>query len=162
MRFYLTNLGKDCFILGYPFLWEFNPRIDWKTGQLLEGNIEIETMRFNHTQKLVTKVQGQAQRMCGDPAKGMALFVRKMTFSQWFTKEARQKGKEKEMKKVPMEYQCHWKVFDPTVAERFPPQREEDLKIELLPGAPTAINCKVYPLNTKETGILQEFLQEEE
>ena len=32
MKFYLTNLGKDRFILGYPFLWEFNPRIDWKTG----------------------------------------------------------------------------------------------------------------------------------
>ena len=61
-----------------------------------------------------------------------------------------------------MEYQRHWKVFDSAVAESFPPQREEDLKIELLPGAPTMINCKVYPLNTKETDILQEFLQEEE
>ena len=162
MRFYLTNLGKDCFILGYPFLWEFNPRIDWKTGRLLEGNVEIETMRFDHTQKLVTKVQGQARRMCRDPAKRMALFVRKTTFSQRFAKEARQKGKDKETKEIPMEYQRHWKVFDSTVAEHFPPQREEDLKIELLPGAPTAINCKVYPLNTKETGILREFLQEEE
>ena len=53
-----------------------------------------------------------------------------------------------------MEYRHHWKVFDPTMAECFPPQREEDLKIELLLGAPTAINCKVYPLNTKETDIL--------
>ena len=61
MRFYLTNLGKDRFILGYPFLWEFNLRIDWKTGQLLEGDVEIETMRFDHTQKLVAKVQGQAR-----------------------------------------------------------------------------------------------------
>ena len=100
--------------------------------------------------------------MCGDPAKGMALFVWKMTFSQRFTKEARQRGKDEEMKKIPMEYQRHWKVFDSTVVERFPLQREEDLKIELLLGAPTAINCKVYPLNTKETGILWEFLQEEE
>jgi len=53
-------------------------------------------------------------------------------------------------------------VFNSTAVECFPPQREEDLKIELLPGAPTAINCKVYPLNKKETDILQEFLQEEE
>ena len=118
-------------------------------------------MRFDHTQKLVTKVQGQAWRMCGDPAKGMALFVWKTTFSQCFAKEARQGGKDKQTKKIPTEYQRHWKVFDSTVAEHFPPQREEDLKIELLLGAPTAINCKVYPLNTKETGILQEFLQEE-
>lgn len=60
MRFYLTNLGKDRFILGYPFLWEFNPQIDWKTGQLLKGNVEIKTVRFGHVQRLVTKVQGQA------------------------------------------------------------------------------------------------------
>ena len=118
--------------------------------------------KIQHTQRLVTRVQGQARQMCGDPARGMALFVRKTTFSQRFAKEAREKGKDEETKKVPTEYQRHWKVFDSAAAERFPPQREEDLKIELLPGAPTAINCKVYPLNTKETGILQEFLQEEE
>ena len=162
IRFYLTNLGKDRFILGYLFLWEFNLQIDWKTGQLLEGDVKIETMRFDHTQKLVAKVQGQVRRMCRDPAKGMALFVQKMTFSQKFAREARQKGKNEETKKIPTEFQRHWKVFDSTAVECFPPQREEDLKIELLPGAPTAINCKVYPLNKKETDILQEFLQEEE
>ena len=25
MRFFLTGIGKDCFILGYPFLFTFNP-----------------------------------------------------------------------------------------------------------------------------------------
>ena len=32
MRFYLTALGKDQFILGYPFLYAFNPTIDWQEG----------------------------------------------------------------------------------------------------------------------------------
>jgi hypothetical protein len=36
------------------------------------------------------------------------------------------------------------------------------MKIDLLPGAPSSINCKTYPLNQKETGILKEFLEEEE
>ena len=36
------------------------------------------------------------------------------------------------------------------------------MAIELLPGAPTSINCKIYPLNSKETMILKEFLEEEE
>ena len=36
------------------------------------------------------------------------------------------------------------------------------MAIELLPGAPTSINCKIYPLNSKETKILKEFLEEEE
>jgi len=30
MKFFLTNLGNDRFILGYPFLKEFNPRINWE------------------------------------------------------------------------------------------------------------------------------------
>ena len=29
-RFYITNLGIDRFILGFPWLYEFNPDIDWR------------------------------------------------------------------------------------------------------------------------------------
>jgi hypothetical protein len=44
MRFYLTNIGKERFILGYPFLWTFNPTIDWRTGEIQDGGIEIGTI----------------------------------------------------------------------------------------------------------------------
>ena len=46
MRFFLTNLGDDRFILGYPFLYVFDPEVDWRNAQLKEGNLEIETMGF--------------------------------------------------------------------------------------------------------------------
>jgi len=36
------------------------------------------------------------------------------------------------------------------------------MAIKLLLNAPTSINCKVYPLNWKETDILRKFLMEEE
>ena len=36
------------------------------------------------------------------------------------------------------------------------------MKITLLPDAPPVINCKVYPLNKKETDVLRKFLTEEE
>jgi hypothetical protein len=62
---------------------------------------------------------------------------------------------------IPTEYKKNWKVFNETLAQRFPSKREEDLQIELLPGAPTSINCKVYPLTGKETDILRNFLNEE-
>ena len=29
-RFYIANLGTDCFILGFPWLYKFNPEIDWR------------------------------------------------------------------------------------------------------------------------------------
>jgi hypothetical protein len=33
-KFYITNLGSDRAILGYPWLRDFNPDIDWPTGKL--------------------------------------------------------------------------------------------------------------------------------
>jgi len=45
---------------------------------------------------------------------------------------------------------------------RFLPEREEELKIEMLLGAPKEIDCKVYPLSRAEQDQLQVFLAEEE
>jgi hypothetical protein len=33
-RFFITNLGQDRIILGYPFLYCFNPPIDWTAGRI--------------------------------------------------------------------------------------------------------------------------------
>ena len=41
--FYITALGADCVILGFPWLKEFNPRLDWKEGKVLCPEIQIET-----------------------------------------------------------------------------------------------------------------------
>ena len=88
--------------------------------------------------------------------------ARKTTTAQVWAHKAREKKPEAPTKELPKEYQRHWKVFSEKLAQRFPPKRQEDMAIELLPGAPTSINCKIYPLNSKETKILKEFLEEEE
>ena len=41
--FYATNLGKDRFILGYPWFHSFNPDIDWVKAQLQGPKVGIET-----------------------------------------------------------------------------------------------------------------------
>jgi hypothetical protein len=46
MKFYLTGLGKDRFLMGHPFLWTFNPTIDGKEGPLLGGEVETKTSGF--------------------------------------------------------------------------------------------------------------------
>ncbi len=33
-EFFITNLGQDRVVLGYPFLQTFNPQIDWDKGEL--------------------------------------------------------------------------------------------------------------------------------
>src|ERR1700747_3040349 len=55
--FYITNLGKDRIILGYPFLERFNPKIDWSEGRLTEGPVVIQTAMFKHLDRMVTNWQ---------------------------------------------------------------------------------------------------------
>jgi hypothetical protein len=47
-RFYVTNLGHDRVLLGYPWLSTFNPRIDWTSGKVGEGEIRIESQWKKH------------------------------------------------------------------------------------------------------------------
>ena len=45
-RFYLASLGKDRFILGFPWLSFFNPDINWRAKKILGPPLHIEeTMR---------------------------------------------------------------------------------------------------------------------
>ena len=36
--FYVSDLGEDHAILGYPFLYDFNPKPDWKKGKLPDSH----------------------------------------------------------------------------------------------------------------------------
>src|SRR5258708_13846303 len=40
MAFFITNLGIDWIILGYPFLQQFNPTIAWQKGKII-GSYQI-------------------------------------------------------------------------------------------------------------------------
>jgi hypothetical protein len=42
-KFFITSLGGDQAIFGYPWLRVFNPDIDWKAGQVLGPPIRVET-----------------------------------------------------------------------------------------------------------------------
>jgi hypothetical protein len=41
-RFYITDLGFDRILLGYPWLSSYNPQINWKEG-MVEGKIILRT-----------------------------------------------------------------------------------------------------------------------
>jgi hypothetical protein len=49
-------------------------------------------------------------------------------------------------------------IFDENAAKHFPPSRPEDHAIRLKPGAPSEINCKIYPLTKQEMIATREFL----
>ncbi len=43
-HFYVTDLGSDQIILGYPWLRTFNPNIDWPSCKLIGPAVKIETL----------------------------------------------------------------------------------------------------------------------
>jgi predicted aspartyl protease len=46
-KFYITDLGKDCIILGFPWLEEYNPWINWKEGMVEGQPLHITTANNN-------------------------------------------------------------------------------------------------------------------
>ena len=51
--FYITTLGEDRAILGYPWLRTFNPRINWEEGKVLGPEIRIETCGLGKQRRAV-------------------------------------------------------------------------------------------------------------
>jgi hypothetical protein len=43
LKFYVTNLGRDRIILGFPWLAAFNPEINWAEGQIKGPKIQFKT-----------------------------------------------------------------------------------------------------------------------
>ncbi len=135
-RFFVANLGRDRLILGHPWFQAFNPQIDWTKNELEGENIIIETAGYQS--KKTTQIDNIAQ--------------------QWAERAAQ--SKPAQTPEIPEEYQQHAVVFSEKAAQRFPPAREEDHVITLKPGAPTTLNCKVYPLTSGESEATKEFLRE--
>jgi hypothetical protein len=113
MRFYLTGIGKDRFILGYPFLLAFNPQINWQTGQILGPVTKISTIGFKQAQRLLRRTQLQAIRMCkGRPREGEAIYYRRATTAQDMAHKWQRRQPRSTPEGLPKEYERHWRVFD--------------------------------------------------
>jgi hypothetical protein len=74
-RFFLTDLGQDCMILGYPFLWEFNPSIDWREGKIVQGAVQLQSTRFKHVKSFLQHAHRTFTKMGVLPEK-VGLFLK--------------------------------------------------------------------------------------
>jgi hypothetical protein len=134
MGFYVANLGRDHLILGHPWFRNFNLVIDWVHNTLTGDEIHIETAGY-----LSKK---------GNPVSELSTAQSPETIPT----------NQRPIPNLLPEYQRHAPIFSETTC--FPPVRLEDLAITLLPTAPTAMNCKIYPLTAKQTDYLWSFLKE--
>ena len=159
-RFFIASLGKDSIILGYPFLYVFNPMMNWQKGVLSGGEVSIQTPRYKYQYRDLRKVQQEAIAQVGKPQKGKAIFMRRSIAQDW-AREANKNKTTLTEETLPEEYKRHAKVFSEEESKRFPPEREKDMSIKFKDDALASINCKVYPLTRAERDLLQKFLATE-
>jgi len=108
MQFFITGIGKDCFILGYPFLFAFNPRIDWWKGCIFGPATKISTIGFKLAHKLLRRTQLRAMRAIGGwPRKGEAIYYRRATTSQDMARRWQRKQGKTTLEGLPEEYKEH-------------------------------------------------------
>jgi hypothetical protein len=143
-KFYITDLGRDQIILGYPWLHNFNPKIDWTNGMVEGQPLHISTANDNIQYLLAKKITQNMQ-------------INKVSISQeWANCE---KCHQAEVE-IPEKYKEFASVFSEEGVKRFPPERPEDLEIKLEEGALKTINCGTFNLPEDESKAMKDFLDE--
>jgi hypothetical protein len=132
LGFYIANLGSNRIILGHPWFKSFNPSINWSSNQLEGEDITLETAGYR------AKTKPHAATIHFTPPSDQS--------------ETQQL--------IPEQYHCHWRVFSEEAAQCFPPSRLDDHAIELKPGAPAKLDCKIYRQMETELKALKEYIDE--
>jgi hypothetical protein len=163
MRFLITDIGREDVLLGYPWLSTYEPRFSWKHGTIDESNLPIVlrtinphdrkdvVLRYLSTDERVEIVQELEREVGGEPPIIRNASVKLAVAAQQYTKKV----------EIPREYQKFAKVFSEEESKRFPPRRACDHAIEFKPGAPDAIECKIYPMTWVEDEALDVFIDEQ-
>ena len=97
----------------------------------------------------------------GDLQQDEAVFIRRSTITQDMAHKWQSDKSVLGNNSIPEQYQKYSSIFSEEEAQVFPPDREPNATIELKPGVPERIDCKVYPLTLHKQEILKKFLLEE-
>ncbi len=119
-KFLIANIREDDIILGYPFFEGANPNINWPNGTI-EGTVELRG---------TIKDSSWIKTLLG-----------KTTVAQQLAEAATDKKKKSWDELVPEQYHDLEKVFSETASERFSDRQQYDHTIDLVPEAPTSIDC---------------------
>ena len=149
MRFFLTDLGPQRMILGYPWFAAVQPKIDWAKGWIDYAQLPVVIKTTNARRTQFTR----AVKACG---RRMKLRVATQTKASQLAEQNQTKA----TPQLPKEYQRHAQVFSEQRAQRFPESRPWDHAIELKKDAPSTLPGKIYSLTQSEQKALQEFIKE--
>ncbi len=135
LRYFLTNLGENQVILGYPWFASAQPKIDWAKGWIDYEQLPI-VLRSDDADKTIFATR----------IKGRKAVIRQTQIDE----------------RVPHQYRAFMDVFSDEESKKYPPKRPWDHRIELKPGAPATLISKTIPLSTTKQQELKEFIKEHE
>jgi Reverse transcriptase (RNA-dependent DNA polymerase) len=142
--FFITNLGDLCIIFGYPWLYHFQPQIDWRKGTIEGPPWTLKPILWQLACKW---------------GKMTPTWINQTNVAQEWAIEAAKKHNPKDVV-VLAKYQHHEVVFSKTAAHCFPPSCPKDHAIQLKPDALDMIKCKTYLLTKPEMEAAKKFLDE--
>jgi hypothetical protein len=150
MRFFLTHLGRNPLILGYPWFSGMEPQITWSKGW-----IDYDQLPITFTP--ITSPREETPPQCVRRLVIAALTADKQ--QTLASKLAEQHNTPKDIS-LPKEYQWHAQVFSEEKAQRFPEPRIWDHAIELKKDALPMLPGKIYALTQEERKALKKFVEE--
>jgi hypothetical protein len=177
MRFFLTNLGDQKLILGYPWFAAIQPNVDWARAWIDYDQLPVVLRTPNsHRAVFTKKMRGPVPRRID----WRRCRTQKATQDRWFigrvmmephqiasvekrqtlASKLAQEARKPEPTPLPTPYQQHAHVFSEQEAQRFLGPRIWDHAIELKPDAPPTLPGKVYALTQDEQKALQDFIEE--
>jgi hypothetical protein len=150
MRFFLTHLGRNPLILGYPWFAGMEPRITWSKGWI---NYDQLPIMFT---PITTPAEG------APPQRIKRLVIAALTADRRQTLASKLAEHHDTLKDVslPKEYQQHAQVFSEEKAQRFPEPRIWDHAIELKKDTPPMLPGKIYTLTQEERKALKKSVEE--
>jgi hypothetical protein len=157
MRFLVTDIGQEEVLLGYPWLATFEPKFDWRSATMepwfMPVIISSINPRITQSRPIIASTLTE-----GSKRSIVRQLETECTIRGVATELAIQAGEQQTEAELPKEYQEFARLFSDEAADRFPPSREWDHAIDLKPGAPDALDCKVYPMTRDEDTALEKFL----
>lgn len=145
-QFDITDTGQWDIILGIPWLREFNPQIDWTTGQVQwKDAAPLHVEQNDGTRHLRQATLATAERRHSTTEDGSR---------QQLSSELQQR-----LKGVPDEYLVYEKLFREDLETGLPQHTHYDHEIILKEGKQPKFQ-KVYPLRHEHRETLDEYLRE--
>jgi hypothetical protein len=165
-RFYITDLGNDRAIFGFPWLQTFKPKIDWGkaeiTGKTMVKTTKEEPPKWAQIARGILTAREIAKDMQLEEGEEIHVFINKTNVAQQWAEKSLTKRKDDLVTEatIPKQYSEFADVFSDSAARRFPPEREDDHAINFKPDAPSTFSCKIYPVSFKETEFLRNWVSD--